>query len=59
MQREKEAVIIITTHPNCNFHLLQIMKTVTETRLLDKMTLTAVVSCFCSTVYFLVVNLLA
>ena len=35
------------------------MKTVTETRLLDKMTLTAVVSCFCSTVYFLVVNLLA
>jgi len=35
------------------------MKTKTETTALDKLTLTAVVSCLCSVCYFLATSLLA
>jgi len=52
-------VISIIQRTNQLFHLSNAMKSIADAQSLDKLTLTAVISCCATTLYFLVVNLLA
>lgn len=60
MHLEKTVVISINNNANHSKHpFLVAMKTTTITTALDKLNLTAAISCCCSVLYFLATNLLA
>ena len=46
-------------NPATNIYILQTMKSKTENTALESLSLTAVISCVCSVLYFVVANLLA